>query len=139
MTSAELAFQLGARTGYIDRHRPLLIQIQITLFLVGIFFYVSGVTWPGVFQESTWGSLAYERPAWFWGAVNAVSAMITAMGLIKPVKNWMIVSGAALQVLQFGAITVSCFTYGGDKGIGLYAMALMVLHCKMTYEAARNL
>lgn len=138
MTSAELAFQLGSRTSYIDRHRPLLIQVQVALFLVGLFFYVSGVTWPGVFQESTWGSLAYERPAWFWGAVNAVSAMITAMGLIRPVKNWMIVCGAVLQVCQFGAITTSCMAYGGDKGIGLYAAALLVLHCKMIYEAARG-
>ena len=139
MTSSELAFQLGARTNYIDRHRPLLLQVQFALFAVGIFFYVSGITWPGVFQETTWGTLAYQQPAWFWGAVNAVSALITAIGLMKPVKNWMVTAGASLQIMQFGAIATSCLSYGGDKGIGLYAVCLMVWHCKMLYEAARGI
>lgn len=138
MTAVELAFSLGAQTSYIDRHRPLLLQIQYALFGVGVFFYVVSMGSPGVFQESTWGGLAYTQPATFWGAMNAVSAFVTAMGLIKPVKNWMIAVGATLQVLQFGAITTSCLMFDGDKGIGLYALCLASLHCKLLYEAARG-
>lgn len=138
MTANEFAVALGANVNYIDRHRPLLLQIQLALFAVGVFFYISGMTWPGVFQEGTWGSLAYEQPAWFWGAINAISAFITACGLIKPTKHWMVGTGAALQIAQFGAIATSCMFYGGDKGIGLYAVCLGLLHMKIMHEAIRR-
>lgn len=139
MTSAELAIHLGARVWFIDRHRPLLLSIQIALFVVGVFYYVGGLTDPSAFKESTWGSLAYERDAMFWGSVNAISAFITALGLLRPVKNKMIAMGAVLQSLQFGAIFTSCVFHGGDIGIGIYALMLCILHCKITYEAIRGL
>ena len=139
MTSAELAIHLGSRVWFIDRHRPLLLSIQIALFTVGIFYYVGGLTDPSAFKESTWGSLAYERDAMFWGAINAVSAFITALGLLRPVKNKMIAVGAVLQALQFSAIFTSCAFYGGDVGIGLYAVMLCLMHCKIAFEAVRGL
>jgi len=139
MTSSELAIHLGARVWYIDRHRPLLFAIQIALFAVGVFYYVGGMADPSAFKESTWGALAYERDASFWGSVNAMSAFITALGLLRPVKNKMIVTGAALQSLQFSAIFTSCVFYGGDIGIGLYALMLCLLHCKIAYEAVRGM
>lgn len=139
MTSAELAIHLGARVWFIDRHRPLLLAIQIALFVVGVFYYVGGMADPSAFKESTWGALAYERDAMFWGSVNAISAFITALGLLVPVKNKMIAFGAILQSLQFGSIFTSCVFYSGDIGIGLYALMLCLLHGKITYEAIRGL
>ena len=137
MTIGELSYQLGARTCYIDRHRPLLLQIEYALFVVGLFFYIASKVNPGVFQESTWGGLAYQMPAAFWGAVNAVAAGILILGLVKPVKSWMVLSGAFLQVLQFGAIATSCILHGGDYGIGIYAICLAALHIKILHESVR--
>jgi len=137
LTAAELSHELGARVNYIDRHRPLLIQIQYALFAVGLFFYIASRVMPGVFQQSTWGSLAYEMPAAFWGAVNAMAAMVTILGLVKPVNSMMVATGASLQVMQFGAISTSCIFYNGDYGIGIYAVCLAVLHVKLLYESTR--
>lgn len=137
MTAAELSYELGAKVNYIDRHRPLLIHIQYALFAVGIFFYIASRVMPGVFQESTWGGLAYEMPAAFWGAVNALGAMVTILGLVKPVNSLMVAFGASMQVMQFGAISTSCIFYNGDYGIGIYAMCLAVLHVKLLYETTR--
>jgi len=137
LTTAELSYQLGSRVNYIDRHRPLLLQIEYALFIVGLFFYVASRLMPGVFQQSTWGGLAYEMPAAFWGAVNAMAAMVTILGLLKPVNSWMVAIGASLQVMQFGAISTSCILYGGDYGIGIYAVCLALLHIKMLYESTR--
>lgn len=139
MTSSELAIHLGSRVWFIDRHRPLLFWAQVALFTVGAFFYIGGITDPGVFKETTWGSLAYERDASFWGAANAISAFITALGLVRPVKNKMIAFGAVLQVMQFSAIAISCISYGGDIGIGMYASVFAILHCKIAYEAVKGL
>jgi hypothetical protein len=138
LTYADLSFQLGARVDYIDRHRPILLQVQYALFAVGLFFYTIGRVYPGVFQETTWGALAHEMPAAFWGAVNALAAMITILGLLKPVNSAMVATGASLQVLQFGAIAMSCIFYGGDYGIGIYSMCLVMLHCKVLYESVRR-
>lgn len=137
MTAAELSYQLGARVNYIDRHRPLLLQIQYALFAVGLFFYTAGRAQPGVFQASTWGNLAHEMPAAFWGAFNALAAMITILGLLKPIKSKMVMVGASFQVLQFGAIATSCILYQGDYGIGIYSVCLVIMHTKILYESAR--
>ena len=76
-------------------------------------------------------------PAAFWGAFNALAAMITILGLLKPIKSKMVMVGASFQVLQFGAIATSCILYKGDYGIGIYAICLVIMHTKILYESAR--
>ena len=135
MTAFELNLALEGKTGFIDRHRPLLFQMELVLCAVGVFFYIGGMFFDGVFRVSTWGEWAYFIPAWIWGAVNAIGAGISAFGLMRPIKNCMVAVGATIHVIQFTAIFQSCMFSGGDSGIGFYGLALAVLHAKLLYEA----
>lgn len=137
MTAIELEYALRGSSGYIARHRPMLLQIQVMLCVVGCFFYTVGVIDSSVFKADTWGALIYHQPAWFWGAWNAAAGGITAIGLTRPVRSKMVCFGAFLHVLQFSAISISCVWYGGDMGIGIYASCMMAIHSKLFYEAAR--
>ena len=135
VTAFELNLAIQGKAGFIDRHRPLLFHMEIVLCLVGIFFYIGGMFFDGVFRESTWGEWAYFIPAWVWGAVNAIGAAIAAFGLVRPVKNCMVAVGAAIHLIQFTAIFQSCVFSGGDVGIALYGLGLAALHAKLLYEA----
>lgn len=135
MTAYELNLALQGKTGFIDRHRPLLLHMEFVLCAVGLFFYVSGMFFDGVFKLSTWGEWAYVIPAWIWGAINAIGAAIAAFGLLRPIKNCMVGVGATIHLLQFTAIFQSCMFSGGDVGIALYSLALAALHAKLLYEA----
>ena len=135
MTSFELNLALQGKSGFIDRHRPLLLQMEVVLCLVGMLFYFGGMFLDGVFRVTTWGEWAYFIPAWIWGAVNAIGAAIAAFGLVRPVKNCMVAVGAAIHLIQFTAIFQSCVFSGGDMGIALYGLALATLHAKLLYEA----
>lgn len=137
MSYAEFEMLLLGRSDYIRRHRPLLMQFQIMLLVVGMFFYVTGLLMPGTLSPDTWGELAYFQPAWVWGAINASASAITAIGLMRPVKNKMVAVGAAMHLVQFSAICTSCFFSGGDFGVGFYVGAAAALHGRIFYEALR--
>lgn len=137
MTRNELAFRITGHAVYIDRHRPMLMQIELYLFLVGMVFYVSGITIDAAYTVETWGGILFHQPSWFWGALNAVASATCVIGLIKPPRYRIILIGAGMHLLHFSAIAISCLFYGGDFAIGLWALGFLGFHAKMFYEAAR--
>lgn len=88
------------------------------------------------FDRDTWGWLAYSFPAKGWAFVNMATAAITAIGLMRPVKGWMVSVGAAVHVCQFIILSYSAVLCGGVFVVGLYASAFFLpLHLWLLIEA----
>jgi len=128
MTRGEFVASLQGHTGYVARHRPILIQIQFSLFIVGTMFYVFGRLGSDLYDQSTWGSLLYIHPLWFWGAYNMLASSICIIGLMNPPRRKTILMGLGMHVVQFSAVAVSCLFYGGDFTLGVWGIGFLIFH-----------
>lgn len=123
----------------LDRHRPVFMAMQVSLLIVGFFFWFDATVGAHGFKESTWGSFAYAIPAKFWALYNMAVSAITIVGLRKPVKHLLVSMGAFLHCLQFIILSFSTTLTGGEVVIGLYAGSFFLpLHLWLFYEAVRN-
>lgn len=119
------------------RHRPVFMAAEASLFLVGCCFWVDAVLGGKGFDEATWGALAYSVPALFWAGANMSCAALTLVGLVKPVRNWMVIVGASLASLQYMVLSYSAIFDGGASVIGLFALLFFLpLHLWLIFEAA---
>lgn len=130
---------LTGRSGWLDRHRPLLSDIQLSMFFVGATFWVGSINDPGVFKIETWGTLAYAIPAEAWAMLNMVCSVAIYVGLIRPIKRRMVLIGAVVNVAQYLVLAVSAVAFGGEMAVGIYAGFVFIpLFIRMAWEAARN-
>lgn len=121
------------------RHRPMFMAIQVSLFLIGCMFWIDTQNNGRGFTEEVWGSLAYSIPASFWAFLNMASSSITIVGLMKPVRRWMVIVGAALSCVQFIVLSWSAVFDGGAVVIGFYAsMFFLPMHIWLMMEAAHD-
>lgn len=120
----------------IDRHRPLFMLMQALLFCIGVVFWIDAMTGGVGFREDTWGSLAYSIPATVWAFVNMATAAITMIGLVRPIRGWMVAVGAGGQILQMLILSYSATMCGGVFVIGLYASVFFLpIHLWLFLEA----
>lgn len=123
----------------IDRHRPVFMAMQFSLFFIGVLFWIDAMTDGDGFREETWGWLAYSFPAVGWAFLNMATSAITMMGLMRPVRNWMIVFGSSSHIAQFLVLSYSATMCGGVFVIGLYASVFFLpLNLWMLLEALRR-
>lgn len=123
----------------LNRYRPALIYSQLSLFTLGVFFWVDATIGAGNFKLETWGYFAYAFPAKMWAAWNMGASAITMIGLIRPVNNRMVAFGAFLQCLQFLVISYSTIITGGEAVVGLFASVFFLpLHMWLLSEAVRG-
>ena len=121
----------------IDRHRPVFLAMQWGLFLIGAVFWMDASNNYQGFNLAVFGAFAYAIPAKVWAIACMGSAAFTIMGLIKPVRRWMVCLGAGSHCLQFVLISYSAVFTGGAYVIGLYASILLLpLHLWLFFEAA---
>ena len=72
----------------LARYRPIFMVAQISLFIIGCMFWIDTQSGGQAFTAEVWGDLAYSIPASFWAFANMSTSALTAVGLMKPVKNW---------------------------------------------------
>lgn len=121
----------------IDRHRPVLLAFQWGLFLIGAIFWVDASMNSQGFNLAVFGSFAYAIPAKIWAAAAMGCSAFSIIGLMKPVKRWMVCLGAGGHCAQFMLISYSAVFTGGAYVIGLYASILLLpLHLWLLFEAA---
>lgn len=121
----------------LARHRPLIQMAQIALFVIGALFWVDSLDGGKSFTPDVWGALAYSIPAECWAASFMLAAAITYIGLVKPVRNWMVITGAAMHCVQHLTLSYSATFTGGVPVIGLYAsLFFLPLHLWLLIESA---
>jgi hypothetical protein len=123
----------------IDRHRPVFMSMQGALFIIGVMFWVDAMGDGVGFKEETWGWLAYSFPAAGWAFLNMATSAITMIGLMRPVRNWMVIVGASSHIAQFLILSYSAVMCGGVFVIGLYASVFFLpMHLWILLEALRR-
>lgn len=121
----------------IDRHRPVFMAMQWGLFVIGAIFWIDSSIGSQGFNLVVFGSLAYSIPAKVWSFACMMSSALCILGLIKPVRRWMVAFGAGGHCVQFVLISYSAVFTGGAYVIGLYASILLLpLHMWLFFEAA---
>lgn len=121
----------------IDRHRPVFILVQSALLAIGAIFWIDASLDSQGFNLFVFGSLAYAIPAKVWALACMSSAALCILGLIKPVRRWMVALGSGFHCVQFVVISYSAVFTGGAYVIGLYASILLLpLHMWLFFEAA---
>ena len=111
--------------------------MQWGLFLIGAIFWIDASLHSQGFNLEVFGSLAYSIPAKVWAVACMSASAFCIIGLMKPVKRWMVCVGASSHCLQFVLISYSAVFTGGAYVIGLYASILLLpLHAWLLYEAA---
>ena len=105
----------------IARYRPLLVASNIALFVIGALFMADAVTGAEGFKESTWGSFALSFPAEMWAGIMMSGCAMCLIGLIHPVRWWMVTLGGVVQCLNFIALAYSAIVTGGEYAVGVYA------------------
>lgn len=121
----------------LARYRPMLMLIEAGLFLIGGLFWADTMLGGAAFTEEIWGALAYSMPAAVWALLHMSASAMTLAGLIKPVRNWMVISGAAGSCLQYLVLSWSAIFDGGVAVIGLYASVIFLpMHIWLIFEAA---
>lgn len=130
----------GAYERYsICRFRPLLLAIEFLLCMIGCFFWVNA--WLGYqgFNPWTYGDLAYMLPAKMWAASMMAGSAMCIIGLIKPIKKWMVIAGSAFLSVQFMVLAYSAIYTGGEFVIGIFSSNFfLTIHLWMLIEAVRG-
>ena len=123
----------------LSRHRPMWIAIEASLFLIGALFWVDSMTGAQGFAEETWGRFAYTLPAWIWAAFSMASSSIIIVGLIRPVRSWMVSVGALMACINFFSLSYSAVFTDGVVVVGLYAsLFFLPLHMWLLLEASTS-
>lgn len=121
----------------LSRYRPGAIVIEIGLFVIGVLFWIDATMGATSFTPLVWGDLAYSIPAICWAFVNMGCAALTIAGLIRPVRNWMVIVGAVLSIAQYLVLAWSAMFDGGTAIIAMFAFVLLIpFHIWLLFEAA---
>ena len=127
-----------ARNG-LARHRPSFMAAEMALFLIGCMFWSDTVLGGSAFSAEVWGRFAFSFPAIYWAGLNMGAAALTLAGLVKPVRNWMIITGASISCAQYLILSWSAIFDGGAAVIGFFASTFFLpLHLWILFEAILN-
>lgn len=121
---------------WLDRHRDLWLANQLFLFVIGCLFWIDSMTGAQGFAEETWGSFAYSFPAAMWAAVLMASSSMIIVGLLDPIKNWMVSFGSSIACINFALLAYSAVFTDGVVVVGFYASAYFLpLHMLLVVES----
>lgn len=138
MVSDEVRIGWLSRSG-LDRHRPLLLSLQFSLFVIGCLFWLDATTTGYGFTATTWGAAAYAIPAKIWAFSNMAASSMCIIGLLRPIKRWMVAAGSGFHCLQLFYLSYSAVFTGGTVVVGLYASIFFLpLHLWILLEATRR-
>ena len=87
--------------------QPSLENDQWALIFVGSLFWWMASWRPDAFDAGLYGHFALHFQAEAWAMAMMAPAALVLIGLQNPVKRWMVAVGAALQIVQFGALGYS--------------------------------
>lgn len=123
----------------LDKYRQVLIAQQISLFMIGTFFWVDSRAGNVAFSQETWGDLAYSAPAEMWALMNLTTASMITVGLLRPVKKWMVAIGSAVACAELLTLSYSAVFTGGAVVVGLYAsLYFLPLHLWLFAESLKR-
>ena len=123
----------------LDRYRRMLIAEHSSLFAIGVFFWIDSRSGSPNFGEDTWGSFAYSFPAEMWALISLSMSSMIIVGLVRPVKSWMVAFGSFVQCVNFLALSYSAVFTDGTVVIGLYAsLYFLPKHTWMLVESFKN-
>ena len=105
----------------ISRYRPLLVASNIAMFVICALLMSDALTGAQGFNEATWGQFAYSFQAEMWAGIMMSGCGMCLIGLINPVRWWMVTIGGAVQCMNFLALAYSAIVTGGEYAIGIYA------------------
>lgn len=109
------------------------------LIAIASLFWVSATFKDDAFSAELYGDFALRFPAELWAALMGLPAAMILIGLKDPVKHWMVLAGAVVQVVQFGALGYSATFTGGEPIIGAFAYLYFGLKFgRMALEAASD-
>lgn len=121
----------------IDRFRPVLIAMQIGLFMIASLFWMDTQLNGDSFSPETWGEWACGFPAEMWAGAMIAASTLCVSGLMHPVTKVRIIIGAFIHVLQFFALSLSAALTGGQFVIAVFPLVLLVpMHIILAWEAA---
>lgn len=119
--------------------QPELVDDQWALIFVGSLFWWLASWSPAAFSAELYGDFALMFQAEAWAMAMMAPAAMVLLGLQDPVKRWMVAVGAALQVIQFGALGYSAIFTGGEPIIGVFCWVFFARkYARMVWSATRD-
>lgn len=113
---------LSQRRDWLDQ--PVLRWVNFGIVIVGCLFWIEAQLRPEAFSEAIYGRFALIFPAEAWAAVTAGSSALVWLGLVNPVRRWMVAVGAGMQTVQYVALGYSAIMTGGEPVIGIHCTFL---------------
>ena len=121
MNVRSVAKALG-RPHWLDH--PILRWMQVCIVIVGSAFWIEARLQAESFSPDVFGSFAVRFPAEAWAGVMVTASLIIWIGLLDPLKRWMVAVGAALQTAQYLALGYSAIMTGGELVVGIHCTVL---------------
>lgn len=121
----------------IDRFRPVLIGVELGLFIIGGLFWLDAQLGGDSFSPETWGEWACQFPAEMWAGAMIAGSTLCVSGLMHPVTRGRIILGSLLQTAHFLALALSAMLTDGQFVIAAFALILLApMHAVLAWEAA---
>ena len=125
-----------ARSAWLEH--PLLRWFQIGIIIIGLMFWVEARMQAEAFSSEVFGAFALHFPAELWAGAMASASLMIWIGLINPVKRWMVAVGAAIQTVQYLALGYSSIMTGGEMVVGLHCTLLFAPFFAAIFWRAAN-
>lgn len=123
MNVRALAKALG-RPHWLDH--PLIRWMQVAIIIIGCAFWIEARLQANAFSPAVFGQFATRFPAEAWAGIMVTGSLMIWIGLLDPLKRWMIAIGAAIQTLQYLALGYSAIMTSGELVVGIHCTALFV-------------
>ena len=124
MNARALEREMLRNAEWLDQ--PFLRWLQLGIIAVGCMFWVEARAVSEAFSADIYGTFAVAFPAEMWAAIMAGASAMIWLGLVNPVRRWMVAVGAIVQTLQYAALGYSAIWTGGEAVIGIHCTALFV-------------
>lgn len=124
MESTKATSQAPARSKFLAQ--PVLLWLQLANFAIGASFWMMAQATDQAFGPAVYGDLAVSLPAEFWAALCMGGSMICAIGLLDPVKRWMVTVGSAVMIVNYFALSYSAAVTGGEMVVSIHATWVFV-------------
>jgi len=121
----------------LARYRPMFMVMELLLFAVAGFFWVTTDRAPATLTAHTWGAFAYAFPAQMWASLLMLASFTTFWGLVRPPARRMIALGLVLHVVNYSSLAASAAFSGGDIAVALYAGFFAGIHAMLGILTAK--
>ena len=102
----------------------LLRWMQIGIIIIGCAFWIEARMKSEAFSKEIYGAFAVQFPAELWAGATVTGSLIIWIGLLDPMKRWIVAVGAAIQTVQYMGLGYSAVMTGGELVIGVHCTVL---------------